>query len=128
MKRYFVIQMAVGAAVLIYGATSGLGATVLGTAQNYAVLGATTVTNTGATTLTGDLGCTRDFDHWLPAGITITGTVHQTDAVAQQAQIDATTAYNVLARDAVHQQLVGTESGWTDARVGASIILTRRPS
>ena len=72
----------------------------LGTAAGYGVLASSTVTNTGPTVLTGDLG--------LSPGTSITGfggapdgevdgTTHQTDAAALQAQIDTTTAYNVAA-------------------------------
>jgi Ice-binding-like len=81
-------------------------ASFLNTAGNFAVLGATAVTNTGYTTLTGDLGIYPNGSSsytpgtCLPAPcITFTGssTTHLGDAVAQQAQIDASNAYTTLA-------------------------------
>ena len=70
----------------------------LGTSKTFAVLAGTTVTNTGATTFSGtaggDLGLYPGTSITNEVGITKTGTTHLTDAVAQTAQNDLTTAYN----------------------------------
>lgn len=78
------------------GAAFAAPATVgLGTAASYSVLGGSTVTNTGPTTMFGDLG--------LAPGSSVTGAPHvlgQThvdDAVAIEAKSNLTTAYNAAA-------------------------------
>ncbi|MFC4536496.1 ice-binding family protein [Sphaerisporangium dianthi] len=65
----------------------------LQTARAFAVMAGSTVTNTGATTVTGDLGLSPGTAvTGFPPG-TVTGTIHAADATAAQAQADLTTAY-----------------------------------
>lgn len=73
---------------------------VLGTASNFAVLGATpNVTNTGPSVVTGSVGVFPALViNGFPPGLIApgTGVLHFGDAVAQQAQTDNTAAYVTL--------------------------------
>jgi uncharacterized repeat protein (TIGR01451 family) len=72
----------------------------LGSAANFAVLGASTVTNTGLTSIVGNVGVSPGTAiTGFPPGV-ITGTIHAGDAVATQAHADLVTAYGVIAGEA----------------------------
>src|SRR5437868_755253 len=98
MKRTYIGLMAIlGFAVLITPSTA-FAQIPLGTAQNFAVLGGSTLTNTGPTTITGNLGVSPGSSvTGFPPGIVTGGAIHAADAVAGQAQTDLTTAYNAAA-------------------------------
>lgn len=81
------------AAMAMFARTSPVAAQ-LGTAETFSVLGGSTVTNTGATTLSGDIGVWPGSAITGSGTFTLTGSIHQADAVAQQAHADATTAYS----------------------------------
>jgi type VI secretion system secreted protein VgrG len=102
------------------GATPAWAVPLLGTAANFSVLGASTVTNTGNTTLWGDLGVYPGTAITGQETITINGQpadttgsvfVHEGTAVAQQAQADALTAYNALAGMSSTANLTGFDLG-----------------
>jgi hypothetical protein len=91
----------VGGAVLtllpLASAEAATPAILLGTGDSFAVLAGTGITNTGATSVTGDIGT-----HPAPAetgfgSITQAGVNHVDDAVTQQAKDDLTTAYDQAA-------------------------------
>ncbi len=68
----------------------------LGSAGTYATLGASAISNTGLSVLTGDLGLYPGTSvTGFPPG-TVSGTQHITDSAAQQAQIDALAGYVTL--------------------------------
>ena len=93
-------------------AASPAAAPPLGTEQNFAVLGGQTVTNTGPSVITGNLGVSPGSAvTGFPPGLVTGGTTHAADAVALQAQNDTTTAYNNLASQACTSDLTDQDLG-----------------
>jgi hypothetical protein len=93
-------------------AAPAFGGISLGTAETFAVLGASTVTNTGATQIRGNLGVSPGTAiTGFPPGIVEVGTIHDGDAVAMQAQADLNTAYNAFAGLPCKFNLTGQDLG-----------------
>jgi hypothetical protein len=115
MKRKCVcLSIGVGFAAYLCGASAAFAQTApsLGAAESFAVLGGTTVTNTGSSTITGDLGLSPGTAvTGFPPGLVVSGTIHAADAVALAAQNSVTTAYNTLAGQPCTQDLTGQNLG-----------------
>ena len=90
--------VAVGSVVLLVLVAPGASAAVmpvpLGTAASFVVLAGAGVTNTGPTTLNGDLGTFPTPSVTGAGSMTITGTNHAGDAVTQAAKDALVTAYD----------------------------------
>jgi type VI secretion system secreted protein VgrG len=70
----------------------------LGSAENFAVLGASTVTNTGTSQITSSVGVSPGSAiTGFPPGIIINGALHAADATATQAHADFAVAYTAFA-------------------------------
>ena len=93
-----VAAVAAGAvAVFVVGQSAGAATAPvdLGTASSFAVLAGQTVTNTGPSAVSGDLGVSPGTAvTGFPPGIVVSGTIHSANGVAAGAQSDLTTAYN----------------------------------
>ncbi len=84
----------------------------MGQAGSFAVLGGSAVTNTGSTSILGELGVSpANSVSGFPPGTVVGGSIHLNDAVAQQAQADLTIAYNALAGQALTADLSGQDLG-----------------
>lgn len=91
---------------------------LLGTAGKFAVLAGETVTNTGPSSLGGDLGVGPGAAiTGFPPG-KVTGETHEADAVALQAQSDVTAAYVDLAGRKCGVTLTGLDLGGRTLKQG----------
>jgi len=96
--RWAVFTGLAASAVLLASIYAGSGeaatAPSLGTAQSFAVLAGAGITNTGPTTITGDVGSFPTTTQTGFASVTLNGANHAGDAVTQGAKTDLVTAYN----------------------------------
>ena len=80
--------------LMLAGSAAAATAVPLATADSFAVLAGAGVTNTGPTTVTGDVGTYPTTTIVGASSMTIGGTNHAGDAVTQGAKNDLVTAYN----------------------------------
>ncbi|MBC7786700.1 MAG: DUF3494 domain-containing protein [Methylophilaceae bacterium] len=83
----------------------------LGFAQKFGVLAGSTITNTGTTSIHGDIGVSPGTAIADNGTIVLNGTQHLNDGFAQQAQIDALSAYTSLASQPFTTNLSGQDLG-----------------
>jgi hypothetical protein len=116
------ILLAAGLTCAAVPAVASASTVGLGAAGPFVVLGSSTVTNTGPSVLNGEPGVAPGpslVGFGLPA--VVNGATHDDDAVAAQAQLDLTTAYNVAAAQPVPapNNLTGQELGGLTLTAGA---------
>src|ERR1700716_3001756 len=104
--------LAVASSTLVPAARASSQAPIgLGTDRSFAVLAGSTITNTGPTTITGDLGLSPGSSvTGFPPGI-LNGATHIADAVSVQAKSDLVTAYNTAAGQPCTSTLTGDLGG-----------------
>ncbi|OGD79550.1 hypothetical protein A2368_02310 [Candidatus Collierbacteria bacterium RIFOXYB1_FULL_49_13] len=85
----------------------------LGTADSFAVLAGSGITNTGTTTITGDVGSYPTTTQTGFGTVTITGTNHAGDATTQAAKTDLVTAYDDAAGQGPTNPIVADLGGQT---------------
>lgn len=106
--------LAVGGLLLaLAGSTQAATSVGLGTADSFAVLAGSGITNTGPTTVTGDIGTYPTATITGSASITIAGVNHGGDAVTQGAKTDLTTAYNNAAGQVSNETISADLGGRT---------------
>jgi hypothetical protein len=96
-RRWAPLVLAVTTALALLGASTAGAAQApvgLGTATSFAVLAGAGITNTGATTITGDVGTFPTTSETGFGTIVQTGVDHAGDAVTQQAKLDLVDAYD----------------------------------
>lgn len=91
LATVFAVATTLGFAGLVFAATAAVG---LGTTSSFAILAGTGITNTGATTITGDVGTFPTTTETGWGSVTLHGTNHAGDLVTQGAKNDLVTAYN----------------------------------
>ena len=110
--RWMAMASLGAAVVILLCAASASAQPTLGTAASYGVLAGSAVSNTGPTTINGNVGVSPGSAvTGFPPGVVAGGTIHSNDASAIQAQSDLTTAYNTVAGTPCTSDLTGLNLG-----------------
>ncbi|OIQ98013.1 hypothetical protein GALL_199340 [mine drainage metagenome] len=111
MNLKCLVLLAVGVVVWLRPYAEGQTVITMGTASSYGALAGVSVTNTGATTINGNLGVSAaTTPTGFPPGV-LNGTLNVGNAAATQAVADAQAAYNVVQGEAATQILTGSDLG-----------------
>jgi hypothetical protein len=110
-QRWATRVVLISACAAVLYSPSPAWAGLLGSADGFAVLGASTVTNTGSSVINGSLGLSPGTSITGLDTIALHGLVYQSEATALQAQVDASIAYTALAQMPFTGDLTGQNLG-----------------
>jgi len=112
-RAYRVLAAAAFPAALFCASAPGQAAPILGNARSFAIFGGASVTNTGSTVITGELGVSpgTSVTGFYAPGVVNGGTIHLNDGLAISAAADFLSAYTSLGGSSVTQNLTGGDLG-----------------
>lgn len=107
------LALAAFPAALFCASSPGWAAPILGNAGPFAVFAGASVTNTGSTVITGELGVSpgTSVTGFYSPGVVNGGTIHLNDGLAIGAAADFLSAYTTLGGSTVTQNLTGGDLG-----------------
>jgi hypothetical protein len=91
--RHLIPAISASAALFLPFHLAGAATVDLGSAASFAILAGTGITTTGPTTVNGDIGSFPNPTMTGFVSISLTGSIHHADAVAQAAQLSLSSAY-----------------------------------
>ena len=107
------LAAAVFPAALFCASSPGWATPILGNASPFAIIGGASVTNTGSTVITGELGVSpgTSVTGFYSPGVVNGGTIHLNDGLVIGAAADFHSAYTTLGGSTVTQNLTGGDLG-----------------